>query len=174
LTAHQLAYRFVTPDPDARVRELQESGHGYLQHLPLLAGVLVAALVAGLINRLLLCVRGRVSPWTFFALPLAGFALQEHLERLVHDGSFPLAAALQPTFLVGLLLQLPFALLAFAVAWALLGLVERLRRVFSADPPVARARASVGLRAPASAGPARIAALALGYAQRGPPLLLAL
>jgi hypothetical protein len=50
----------------------------------------------------------------------AAFALQEHMERLLHHGEFPWSAVLEPTFALGLLLQLPIALAAWLVAHLLL------------------------------------------------------
>jgi hypothetical protein len=52
--------------------------------------------------------------------------LQELAERLLRAEAFPFQAALEPRFLLGLLLQLPFGLLALLVARALLRVVERL------------------------------------------------
>jgi hypothetical protein len=95
--------------------------------------------------------------------------VQELVEHGVHAGGSPLGAALEPTFLVGLLLQLPFALAALLVARALLALGGAIRRLLGATPRLALP----GL-APAPVGIPelpRIAALALGYGERGPPPL---
>jgi hypothetical protein len=174
LSAHELAYWLVTPDPGARALALAETGHSYFEQLPLALGVLTALAIAGLAARALpfLGARGRgPSTWLFFVLPPLGFAVQEHLERLLHSGAFPLDAALEPTFLVGLALQLPFALAALAVAKALVAGADRLAEAFASRPPTSRSRAT-SLPSPAPApGPPRIAALALGYAERGPPSL---
>jgi hypothetical protein len=172
LSAHELAYWLVTPDPGARALALAETGHGYFEHLPLALGILAALAITGLAARALqsLHVRGRgPSAWLFFILPPLGFAVQEHLERLLHSGAFPLDAALEPTFLVGLALQLPFGLAALAIARALVAGAERLGEELARRPPVGDAR-PLPLSSPA-AEPAlpRIAALALGYAERGPP-----
>src|SRR5205823_1593512 len=67
-----------------------------------------------------------VWPWFFFVLPPLAFALQELAERLLHAESFPFYAAFEPRFLLGLLLQIPFGLLALLVARAFLRVVERL------------------------------------------------
>ena len=61
------------------------------------------------------CPRGR-SP----CLPPLGYALQEITERWVAGSSDVWLAVQEPTFRIGLLLQLPFALVAFVVAWLLL------------------------------------------------------
>ena len=59
------------------------------------------------------------------AFPLVGlttFVLQEHIERLVHGGGVPMLLT-SPAFVVGLALQIPVALVAWALARWLLGLV---------------------------------------------------
>ena len=72
--------------------------------------------------------------------------------------------------MVGLLLQLPFGLLALAVARALLRVVERIARAIARQP-------TFRIRAPSLwwphqvVGLPRIPALALGHAGRGPPTL---
>jgi hypothetical protein len=83
----------------------------------------------------------------FALLAPAAFVLQEHIETLVHTGASPFATAVHPTFLAGLLLQIPFALAGYAVARALVrladgvrALIARLRRPArrSGTPPKAR------------------------------------
>jgi hypothetical protein len=106
-----------------------------------------------------------------FLVPPLAFALQEHLERLVHDGSFPLAAAIEPTFLVGLALQLPFALAAYAVAAALLEVADRVSDLLRAPAAARYTRAFLAFPLPHAVVAPRIGALALGYATRGPPSL---
>jgi len=174
LSAHELGYWLVTPDATDRGRLLAESGHGYFEHLPLLLGVLAALLVAGLALRVSRSLRAGTSgppAWFFFILPPLGFAAQEHLERLLHSGTLPIDAALEPTFLIGLALQLPFALAALAVARALVAGADRLSHELTRQPRSPRARpASIPSPLPAPGLP-RIAVLALGYAERGPPPL---
>jgi hypothetical protein len=94
--------------------------------------------------------------------------LQEFAERLLRAEAFPFHAAVEPRFLFGLLLQLPFGLLALLLARALLRVVERLARVLAR---VRRPRgATTAHWSPRQAFDLpRIPALALGYPQRGPP-----
>ncbi len=132
LTAHALAYRIVEPDSATRVDLLAKTGHGYLASAPLLLGAALAVAIAGLAAHAVGARRGR-SPaqpaaWPLALLPVLGFAFQEHLERLVASGDLPLAAVTEPTFLVGLLLQLPFALVALVAARALGRAAEALGR----------------------------------------------
>lgn len=103
LAAHSLAYHLVSA---------REERHGYLAFAPLFVGLLGALAVVGAVRR------GRVrSPLVFAALPPLAFVVQEHAERLE-------LVVTEPAFLVGLALQLPFALAALVAARAFLGLAD--------------------------------------------------
>lgn len=112
LAAHVLAYRLTGASGGAL--------HSYLDHAPqvLLLAAIVALALAGLGSRL-----PSPAAWTFPAAALATFVVQEHVERLVHTGELPVLIT-SPAFLVGLLLQVPVALGAWALARALLRAVE--------------------------------------------------
>jgi hypothetical protein len=169
-SAHGLAYRIVVPDAAERRHLLEETGHAYLDTAPLLS--LVITLVVLGIGCSLFRRAGFHTPWAFALLPPGAFVVQEHLERLLHDGQLPVTAALDPTFAVGLLLQLPFALAALLIARGLTAFADALtnrrrrggRRVVPRPP---------GPRGPVAAAPLpRIGLLALGHGQRAPPALL--
>ena len=168
--AHVLAYLAVAPEPDARRALLAATGHGYLHLAPLLLALGTVTALLGLAGsaRIPDPVSGqRLGPFLVFAP--AVFALQEHLERALHDGAFPIAAATEPTFLLGLALQIPFALLAYGVARLLLR-VARVLAHRAARPghrsrwPELVAAPSVVLNRP------REVLLAAGNGSRGPPL----
>ena len=111
-----------------------------------------------------------MSAWWFFALPLIAFAVQEHLERLLHSGHLPLAAVLEPTFVVGLALQVPFGLAALALARIIFACADELA---DSLPPPPRPRSTRPLTIPlpvASFALPRISAIALGRSERGPPV----
>jgi hypothetical protein len=113
LSAHGLAYELVPPAPGDPGAASLADAHGYLTHAPLLVAV---GLVLGT-TLVLARPTGRLLPaWLFGAAPLAGFAVQEHLERLLQGGGAVWATAAEPVFLLGLLLQLPFGLVAALVA----------------------------------------------------------
>jgi hypothetical protein len=153
LVAHELAYR-LTATPTG-------SAHGYLEHAP---QVLVALAVVGL--ALAALTRSSRTPriWVFPLTGLAAFALQEHVEALAHGGDVPLLLA-SPAFLVGVVLQLPFALAAWLLARALLGLLE--------EAPARRARLPRALlRLGEPAVPALRAVPFGALPGRGPPDLL--
>jgi hypothetical protein len=135
LISHQLAYAIVG---GAQADELlAATGHGYLDRLPLGAALGAVCVVIGLALAGADAVarhRERSIPaWAVGLVPVVGFGVQEHLERLVHLGAFPWHAATEETFVVGMLLQLPFAALAWALASILLraaaAIAGALRRV---------------------------------------------
>jgi len=152
LVGHDLAYRLAGVGSDGL--------HGYLAQAPqvLVALSLPAALVA------LSGGRTRAPhPSAFGLLGAAGFSAMEHLERLGHDGLPWLLTT--PLFLLGLALQLPFALAIWWIARMLLALESPVWR-----RPGARSRLTFALfnSAPWPApAPAR-----RRPRPRGPPVLL--
>ena len=118
LVAHTLAYRLTGTPTDAF--------HAYLAHVPqILLLVALAGLGLGGFGARVAAPR----PGFFAAVAVTTFVAQEHLERLVHGGGVPLLLT-TPAFVVGVLLQLPVALVAWALArWLLAAVGEsRLRR----------------------------------------------
>jgi hypothetical protein len=174
--AHWLAYRLVYPDGWERSQVLAQTGHGYFSLLPLLGGIGGALLVSGLFLHGRAVAAGgagrvrEVRLVQFAALPPLAFALQEHLERLIHDGTI-VGVALEPTFMLGLLLQLPFAVTAYLLARFLLRVADRVARVLGGR--VGRRRRTLPSmpcsRFSLNFAPVRIPALAGGHAERGPP-----
>jgi hypothetical protein len=105
----------------------------------------------------------------FALLAPAAFVLQEHIETVVHTGASPFATALHPTFLAGLLLQIPFALAGYAIARGLVRLVDGVRALIcrwrrpaysGGTPPPVR---------PAYRTPPRSAAHSWAHSGRAPP-----
>lgn len=174
--AHTFAYRLVYPEAHVRLRDLLQTGHGYMSYAPFVAGVGGATELVAFVWILVTAVRGRRAsrlppPWAFALLPPLAFLLQEVLERWLLVGSFPWWAFLQPTFAVGLALQLPFALLAYLLARLLLG---------AARTVAPRLRGSVARRWAARFRPVLWAPLVFtppaiahadGHPVRGPPAL---
>jgi hypothetical protein len=174
IAGHELGYWVAVPSADDRTRQLSASGHGWLDHLPLAAGVGGALLLAALALVFLSGLRGRrVSPPPlFFALlPLAAFAVQEHVERVLAHCRLDLGVALSPAFLAGLLLQLPFGAAALLLAEALTELAHGLGRTAAALPPP-RVVAVLAVLVPAAPSPTPQPALARGFSERGPPRFL--
>jgi hypothetical protein len=171
--AHEAAYRMLAPDSLERTQLLDRTGHAYFAYAPVLLGFGAALVLASLLVSLLRTLRGsaatHLSPWAFAALAPLGFTLQEHVERLLHEGAVPWDAALEPTFMLGLVLQLPFTLAAYVFARALLAVAEQLGRALSAGRPFRARRLPARRRRPADVSLIRLPVLALGHAGRGPP-----
>jgi hypothetical protein len=174
--AHVFAYRLVYPNVHVRLSELLSTGHsymGYPAYLPMALGLVFAAEIVGVGWALARSVRrGQQRPvpaWAFALLPLLGFTLQELFERWLSGSPFPLWMVLQPTFRVGLLLQLPFAFVAFLVARLLLRVADRLGCVLRGG--VTRATVvGVSVRwVVLEARTPRRAVPACGHSGRGPP-----
>jgi hypothetical protein len=110
LVTHALAYR-ITATPTGAV-------HGYLDHAPQAVAVVASVALLGLAlqDRSL----SRASALWFAPLAPLGFTVQEHLEGLAHSGHVPWLLT-TPTFLVGLALQLPVALLCVLVVRRITG-----------------------------------------------------
>ncbi len=149
--------------------ELFEARSATADLLAPLAGLGAGLVVAGLALAVL---RGgsRTSPpaWLFGCLPPLLFTVQEEVEHALGHHHIAILV-LSPTFLVGLGLQLPFALLAWVVAALLLRLTAV---VASRLRPVAWPVRAAGLLPgrPAEADPAPDAWLLAGpRLSRGPP-----
>jgi hypothetical protein len=171
VAAHGLSYTLLVPHAD-RGELLAQTGHGYFRPSDLLvlcAIIATAGLVVVLVGGSALKLP---KPKLLALLPPIGFVVQEHVERMVPNGAFPAHLVTEPPFLLGLILQVPFALLALACAVLLVSAANRLGRA---------------LRAPARATPLetwrrtvlspflnlpRRAALAAGCSERGPPFSL--
>ena len=129
--AHSLAYR-LTGTPSAPL-------HSYLAHAPqvLLVLALAGFVIGGLGARL------DTPPARAFPLAaLATFVIQEHVERIAHGGEL-VSLVTSPAFLVGVALQIPVALVAWALArWLLAAVRVRRRR------PATRPRHVLGVLAP--------------------------
>jgi hypothetical protein len=171
--AHAAAYTFAAPTLGSHAGMNHPHGHSVFPHLESCLAVCAAVALGGLFASLagrLSGGRRLVAPlWVFALVPPIGFFVQEHVEHLLRTGVFPAGAVLEPTFVVGLVLQLPFALAAFVVARALLGLAQAIVELLRAAPrPLLEAPEPRLLPAYAVAPP-RISALALGHGQRAPP-----
>jgi hypothetical protein len=171
LAAHGAAYRLVEPNDRDRAAVLARSGHAYLDQAAFVIAAALALLVAALAARFVDGLRGRraaAAPgWALAIVPLLAFALQEHLERIFSGSG--LSPGLAPAFLVGLALQVPFALAALLVSRALGGAAEALGRALASGTSPRPARLPVALAVPAPAHTRRSRPAGRGRSQRGPP-----
>ncbi len=170
--AHVVTYRLVAPNADQRAQLLADTGHAYMANLPLGLALCTVVAFLALVGQASGVRAGRASglaAWHFALIAPLVFCCQEHFERLIHDGSFPWDTALQRRFLVGLALQLPFALAAYLLARLLLraaaAVTALLRRPSRRLLPVLL----VAYRPVERDTRGRIAAT--GFAPRGPPVL---
>jgi hypothetical protein len=168
VAAHALDYRLVVPDAGARRALLAATGHAYGEWTTVALSIAGAAALVLAGDALAGRRRGPApSARAFLLVPPLAFVLQEHAERIPHDGTIPWGAILEPTFLPGLLLTVPFGAAAFVAARLLLRVARALARVV-APPPRA-----LGVLAPAV--PAldlelpRLSVLATRAPTRGPP-----
>ena len=117
LATHALAYRITGTHPGPV--------HEYLAHVPQVVFVLASLALVGLAcqERSL----SRFSAWWVAPLAPLGFATQEHVERLVHTGQLPFLL-MSPTFVLGLALQVPVALVCVLVVQRVLGTLPAVRR----------------------------------------------
>jgi hypothetical protein len=154
LASHELAYR-ITRAPAG-------PAHDYLSHAPQVVLILVAL---GLLATRIGTRERMPAAWQAPVVAVATFVVQEHLERLVHTGGVPWILT-SPVFLVGLLLQLPVAVLAWLLARNVLETlsISARMRARRASPVLAR------LAPPTS----RIVGAIIGvqHSGRGPPLSL--
>ena len=175
--AHLLAYRWAYPQAAIRLDALVRTGHGYLSLLPSALAVAGGVVLLALLAAGVAAARGRRSgplpAWAFALLPLVGFAVQEHVERWLYSGVVPWHEAFAPTFGRGLVLQLPFAALAYVSARLLLRAAERVGVALAPAGPPRPRLLPVSPPLPAAAAlPPRPPVLSRGLAKRGPPLLL--
>jgi hypothetical protein len=174
--AHAIAYWWAYPQSNIRAGILAHTGHGYLVYTPIALGFLGAIEAVVLAVAVLDRVRRRpvraLPPWAFVLVPALGYALQEHLERLVTVGIFPWWTVLEPSFWRGLVLQVPLGLIAFLIARLLLRTASAVADeiVAQSERRVARRRAAARRRRPAPILSPRRAPLANAAAGRAPPL----
>ena len=170
--AHALAYRLAYPALGVRAHILAVSGHGYDTWLPFALGVGGAVAVGVLVWTGIDAARGGPSrpapPLLIAALPLLAFTFQELVERWLAVGGLPWWFVEQPTFRIGVLLQIPLGLAAYLAARTLLRAAHGLGRRFHAVPP-ARVLPSRSLPRPVCAVLAVGAAANRAIPTRGPP-----
>jgi hypothetical protein len=171
---HAIAYAIATSHDAGHAHGEPAGTHAYMAYAPLALAIGVVLVIIALGSELRGLLRGPrgeslpPSPWTFAVLAPAIFVTQEHLERLVDESVIPWSAAFEPTFAIGLLVQLPIALGAYLLARALLRAVRTLIELlttFGQRRQIAEpcARPAALLFVPC------VPVLGLGYGSRGPP-----
>jgi len=171
-SAHALA-NIVFGAPGGGRAELFQGGPGR-GALPVLVSLVVAAILAGLAGR-------ATGAWSashptaarlpFALLAPALYVVQEHVETVLHTGAAPLGTLLEPTFLPGLLLQIPFALAGYAVARALVRIADGVRARVAARRRAVRVPGASAPRWPAQPILAPSEAHRWAHSGRAPPVL---
>lgn len=152
LGGHEIAYA-VTRTPHDEL-------HAYMTHLPQVALVLtlLSLLGASFVER-----GSRLALWPYPTVAIVGFVAQEHVERVVHDGSVPFLLD-KPFFAVGLAVQVVVAI----VVWLIARLLVRIVGVDAARARIA-GRPADPRPSPTAAVIGRTSSCALGA--RAPPLV---
>jgi hypothetical protein len=154
-----------------------DGGHAYMGSRPALLAAAVTMLAAGLVLGVGEGMRGgltrsRTPALLFALLPPIGFVVQEHLEQLIGSGSLSPDLVTEPTFVAGLALQLPFAIVALLLTRGLYavghGFGRLLARRLGCAPPAFRPQLSV-LRLARQTTLVSPAALVPGRGPRAPP-----
>jgi hypothetical protein len=176
LAGHSVGYWAAVPDAHERAHVLAASGHSYLAYAPLAMGLCVALAALGLVAHALAVFRGHdASGGTRIklvaALAPAAFALQELVERFLHDGHLQGHFVLSAPFLLGLATQVPFALLAAAIAFALATAARHVAQTMRGAGRLRPRGIALTFLSWLSVDLPPAPVLARGYAGRGPPLL---
>lgn len=171
IAGHLLAYRLAYSDTHARADALARSGHAYFGLVPLALWVSLGVLLAGLALQTAAGFRGEsrrpLSSPLIVLLPPIAFVTQEFVERILHTGQVPWTVVVQPAFLLGLAFQLPFALAALLIAWALDSAARAIGRALRELPqPAFQICVPEPVRVVAVP---RTVGLARGYGERAPP-----
>jgi hypothetical protein len=174
LAAHAVGYRVVAAAPAGHAHSLDATSHGASAWYVCAALCGATALVA-LTGIAVLSARRRTpfrAPlWLVALVPPLGFTAQEELGGLLHTGALT-ALPVEATFLFGLLLQIPVALLALLLVRALLATAAVLVRSLRSTEPRKHPRRIIRPRPAWLDLAPSFPALALGYGERGPPALL--
>ena len=176
LAGHSVGYWAVVPDAHERTHVLSTSGHGYLHYAPLVLALCGALAALGFVAQALTAFRGHDATGgtritLVVALAPVAFVLQELLERYVHDGHVHWDLVVSAPFLLGLATQVPFALLAAAIAFVLANAARHVAQAIrAARRPRPRGTALTFLSWLSVDLPSA-PVLARGYTGRGPPLV---
>ena len=172
VTAHTLGYLAFASSAE-RGDEVAEHSHRVAAHLPLILAILSAAVVVGVVSRIVSTVRGHsaggASMRLFFVLPPLGFAVQEAIERIMHVESAPWNGLHEPAFLTALLLQIPFGVVAYLTARWLTRIAVRIGHMLAGRGPEIQRRAPDALRPAATLHARRYHLTAHDCPQRAPP-----
>jgi hypothetical protein len=174
--AHALAHDVATQPAVGHHGAGSAGLQSYVAYLPTslaLCLTLAAAIATGAALGRRWTGRSGRSVWLFGLVPVLGFAADTLVELTSHGSTAATAAQLVPVFLIGLLVQIPFALVAVGLAGRILWLAEQLAFALREAGGNGRPEATTGL-AWADTGTTPGFLLAGARRSRAPPLQLAL
>jgi hypothetical protein len=176
LIAHSLAYRLLVSGHEGSGALVERTGHGDLAFSPYLMAVSVTVLLLALAVAVAAGAARRARPGVplapFVLLPPLDYIGHVGLESLQHGGQVSADAALEPVFLIGLALQVPFALAALLLARTAMAWAEALGRGLTPSwrpRPVAHAWPAPPRLLIGTEHRPIIPALASSCSERGPP-----
>jgi hypothetical protein len=124
LLGHAAGYS-IAPSPQ------DHTLHGYLGYAPFLAVVCLGLVGVAIAQRIRGRLAGSPAAWPFAVLPPLAFTLQELVERLA--AGLPAGQLVEPAVVLGLLVQLPLAVIAFRIARLLLRCADAVSEILSAQ-----------------------------------------
>jgi hypothetical protein len=167
--AHAVAHRSAMPEPGAPPSGLEDY-LGYMTTSTALCLALALPLAAGAAAGRRWRGASLRSLWLFGLVPLLGFVGHSVVEPALSGRDAPALAAVAPVVLIGLLIQISFALSAVALASRALSLVEGMAHALAPSALRHASRPSLAVRLPQSAL-APVFTLGFAHTGRGPPLL---
>lgn len=133
LLAHQAGYFLESPDQTARSLNLSRDGHGYMRDfvfmIPAIATLVMGGFLFALHGSMVSNSPVSISPKPFAFTPAMVFLVQESAERVAIGDA--LAVLSEWSVIVGLVLQIPFGLIAYLLARLILQAADQVARVIS-------------------------------------------
>jgi hypothetical protein len=170
-SAHAVTNELFGSPESARSELLLRRGPG-AGLVPLFACLALAVVVAGLAGR-------AAGTWSahhaaaarlpFAVVAPALFVVQEHFETALRTGAAPIGTVVEPTFLPGLLLQIPIAIAGYAVARALVRLADGVRALVASRRRVPRRPAVPARHRPVPLVAPRSGRVRWAHSGRAPP-----
>lgn len=131
LLAHQAGYLIESPDQVARSLNLARDGHGYMRDfvfmIPAIATIVLGGFLFALHGAIVTDTPVSISPRPFAFAPAMVFLVQEFAERAAIGDA--LVVLSERSVVVGLVLQIPFGLIAYLLARLILEAADQVARV---------------------------------------------
>lgn len=169
LAAHGLVYRLAAPAAHDHAQPVSHAPIAWYACAALCGAIALVGLIAIAVWSVHRAAPVRPPYWLVALVPPLGFAAQEQIGRVFHTGA--LTTMPEASFVLGLLLQLPIALLALWLVRVVLTTAIAVICALGGEPRRRTARITTQRPVWTALVPS-LPALALGYGERGPPALL--